>query len=281
MVKYYNINGQLVDAQSATVPVHDLGLIRGYGIFDYFLIKEGQPLFMDDYMSRFLNSADKMNLDLGLTRDKLKGQIFDLIEANAMKDAGMRLVATGGLSPDNYSPVQPSFMIMMNAAGGFPPTHYSEGTGLVSINYQRDIPEVKTTNYTMGIKMLGAVKKAGAVEVLYNDGSFLRESVRANIFIVTKDERILTPGKKILRGITRKQVLKIANQLFPVEEREVAVNELKEAKEVFITSSTKEVMPIVFVDDLQIGNGRPGPVTMKLAGLFKDAVEDYLAASVS
>ncbi len=281
MIQYYNINGQLVDAQSATVPIHDLGLIRGYGIFDYFLVEAGQPLFIDDYAERFLNSAKHMNLDIGLTSETLKEQIFNLIEANGLKDAGMRLLATGGLSPDNYAPVQPSFMIMMNPAGGFPATHYSEGTGLVSVNYQRDVPEVKTTNYTMGIRMLPAVKKAGAVEVLYNDGSLLRESVRANIFIVTKDERIVTPASKILRGITRKQVLKIAHQLFPVEEREVAVNELKDAKEVFITSSTKKVMPIVFVDDLQIGDGKPGPITKKLAGLFRNAVEDYLAAKVS
>jgi branched-chain amino acid aminotransferase len=281
MIQYCNINGRLVDAQSATVPVHDLGLIRGYGVFDYFLVEAGQPLFVDDYAARFLHSAQHMHLDIGLTHEQLKEQIFKLIEANGLKDAGMRLVVTGGVSPNNYEIVEPNFMMMMNEAGGFPETHYSQGTGLISINYQRDIPKVKTTNYSMGIKMLDAVKKAGAVEVLYNDGSFLRESVRANIFIVTKDERIVTPASKILMGITRKQILKIARSLFPVEEREVAVNELKDAKEVFITSSTKKVMPIVFVDDLQIGDGRPGPITRKLAGLFRNAVEDYLATAVS
>jgi branched-subunit amino acid aminotransferase/4-amino-4-deoxychorismate lyase len=281
MIQYHNINGRLVDASSAAVPVHDLGLIRGYGVFDYFLIEAGQPLFVDDYAARFLYSAQHMHLDIGLTHDQLKEQIFHLIEANGLKEGGMRLLATGGVSPNNFEPVQPNFMMLLNEAGGFPDTHYSKGAGLVSVNYQRDLPEVKTTNYTMGIKMLDAVKKAGAVEVLYHDGSFLRESVRANIFVVTRDERILTPASKILMGITRKQVLKIARSLFPVEEREVSVNELKEAKEVFITSSTKKVMPIVFVDDLQIGDGRPGAITKKLAGLFRNAVEDYLAAAVS
>jgi branched-chain amino acid aminotransferase len=196
MIQYCNINGRLVDAQSATVPVHDLGLIRGYGVFDYFLVEAGQPLFVDDYAARFLHSAQHMHLDIGLTHEQLKEQIFKLIEANGLKDAGMRLVVTGGVSPNNYEIVEPNFMMMMNEAGGFPETHYSQGTGLISINYQRDIPKVKTTNYSMGIKMLDAVKKAGAVEVLYNDGSFLRESVRANIFIVTKDERIVTPRFK-------------------------------------------------------------------------------------
>lgn len=281
MIQFYNINGRLVDAQNATVPVHDLGLIRGYGVFDYFLIEAGQPLFLDDYAARFLHSAKHMHLDIGLTHEQLKEQIFKLIEANGLKEGGMRLLATGGISPNNFEPTAPTFMMMVNKASGFPDTYYSQGAGLVSIDYQRDIPEVKTTNYSMGIKMLKAVKKAGAVEVLYHDGSFLRESVRANIFIVTQDERIVTPASKILMGITRKQVLKIARPLFPVEEREVALNELKEAREVFITSSTKKVMPIVFVDDLQIGDGRPGPITMKLAGLFRNAVEDYLAAVVS
>jgi len=279
MIKYYNINGRIVEAEKATVSVNDLGLIRGYGVFDYFLIEDGLPLFVDDYVTRFLNSAQSMHLDLKWNLDQLKEQIFQLIEANGLKDGGVRLVCSGGLSEDCYTPVDPGLMIMLYPARGFSRDKYTRGTGLVSIDYQRPIPEVKTTNYVMGIRMLDAVKKAGAVEVLFNDGSFVRESVRANIFIVTKDERIVTPGNKILKGITRKQVLKVAASHFPVEVRDVSVNELKDAKEVFISSSTKRVMPIVHIDDYQIGNGEPGPVYKKIAALFRASVEDYLSKS--
>ncbi len=279
MIKYYNINGQLVEKNQATVHVNDLGLIRGYGVFDYFLIESGQPLFIDDYVERFINSTNLMQLDLGLDQKSLKEKIFELIDANAVEDAGMRLVCTGGLSDDCYSPVEPSFMMMMYPVGGFSASKYIEGARLISVDYQRDFPEVKTTNYTMGIKVLKEVKKAGAVEVLYHDGSFVRESVRANIFIVTKDERIITPGNKILRGITRKQTTKVASKYFPLEEREVSVNELKEAKEVFITSSTKRIMPVVQIDDYQIGNGQPGAVTKKLGSLFRASVENYLQST--
>ncbi len=278
-MKYYYINGQLVDARQATVGVNDLGLIRGYGIFDYFLVEAGMPLFVDDYIERFLRSADKMHLELDLSRERLKEQVFQLIEANGMREAGIRLVATGGIADDCYTPAHPAFMMMMYKAGGFPSHIYSDGGRLISANYQRDIPDVKTTNYIMGIKMLREVRKAGAVEVLFSDGHFLRETVRANVFIVTKDDRIITPASKILYGVTRKQVLKAAKEHFIIEERDVAVNELKEAKEVFITSSTKRIMPIVQIDDLTIGEGRPGPVTKKVMALYKASVEAYLTIS--
>ncbi len=276
-MKYYNINGRLVDAREATIGVNDLGVIRGYGIFDYFLVEAGMPLFADDYISRFMNSADEMHLDFKLNREQLKEQIFQIIEANGMKEGGLRLVLTGGIAEDCYTPTDPSFMIMAYKKGGFSPALYSDGGRLISTHYQREIPKVKTTNYVMGIKMLREVRKAGAVEVLYYDGDFVRETVRANIFIVSKDERIATPDAKILEGVTRRQVLKAASRHFEVEQREVAVNELKEAQEVFITSSTKGVMPIVQIDGLTIGDGQPGPVTKKMMALFRQSVEDYLS----
>ncbi|MEL7121541.1 MAG: aminotransferase class IV [Bacteroidota bacterium] len=281
MVKYYNINGNLVPKEQAVLGVNDLGIIRGFGIFDYFLVHSKQPLFLDDYVARFFQSAEKVYLDLGINISQLKNRIYELIEANEMEEAGIRLVATGGYAADGYTPTQPHIMILQYPYSAPSPEKYEKGVKLLSMNFQREVPDVKTTNYANGIRMIPKLKEAGALEVLYHDGSFLRETVRANVFIITRDGRLITPSNKILYGITRKKVLEVSKDYFNIELREVALKELKQAKEVFITGSNKKVMPVVQVDDWVIGDGKPGEGYQKIAKLFEEYTTAYLALKQS
>ena len=281
MVKYYSINGKLVPKEQAVLGVNDLGIIRGFGIFDYFLVHSKQPLFIDDYIARFFQSAEKVHLDLGISIAQLKNQIYELIEANGIAEAGIRLVATGGYATDGYTPTQPHIMILQYPYSPPGPEKYEKGVKLLSMNFQREVPDVKTTNYANGIRMIPKLKEAGALEVLYHDGSFLRETVRANVFIITEDGRLITPASKILHGITRKKVLEVSKDHFKIELREVALKELKHAKEVFITGSNKKVMPVVQVDDWVIGDGKPGEGYRKIAKLFREYSASYLALKQS
>ena len=138
------------------------------------------------------------------------------------------------------------------------------------------MPEVKTINYLMGIRLIPELKRAGALEPLYHDGRHLRESVRSNFFLVMPDDTIVTPGREILFGITRKQLLAAAEPHFAIEEREVALEELRQAREAFVTGSNKAVMPVVRIDDQVFGNGRPGPVTQRLMELFEARSAQYV-----
>jgi len=274
MIQYSNINGQIVNASDASLKVNDLAILRGYGIFDYFLVREGLPMFVDDYMNRFFNSARLMLLEMAIMQSELKDQIHALIAANNMSNTGMRLVLTGGYADDGYTPISPNLLILQHPMPAIPST--DEGVKILLHGYQRELPEAKTINYLTGIRMLGEMKEKGAVEILYHDYGTIREAVRSNFFLVTQDDKVVTPNEQILWGITRKNVLTVANQHFEVEERKINVQELRFAKEAFITSTIKGVLPVVQVGEQIIGDGKVGEVSRKLAQLLEEYAKAYI-----
>jgi branched-subunit amino acid aminotransferase/4-amino-4-deoxychorismate lyase len=277
MIRFYSINGEQVPAESASLKVSDIGILRGYGIFDFFLARDGHPLFLEDYLDRFYHSADLAFLPLPSTKEQLKAQIYELLAVNEVSDAGVKLVLTGGYSADGYLPGDPNLLILLSP---LPPNAWEvsiNGIKLMSHNFQRDLPEVKTTNYTTGIRLQGAMVSVEAQDILYIDGESVRESPRSNFFIVKEDGTVVTQSEKVLIGITRKQVLAIAQELGKVEVRDLQASELATAKEAFLTSSTKGVMAVTKIDDLVIGDGKPGPVGQALQQGFLRMVSTYLA----
>ena len=278
MIKYYSVNGTLVPADAATLGVSDLAILRGYGMFDFFLVKNGRPLFLEDYLDRVEKSAAQLHLHLPVTREELSGQIMRVIRANGLPDASMRLVLTGGYAEDGYSPSVPNLLIMEYPFPHYPPSRYTQGVKLMLHEYQRTFPSAKSINYLVGIYLLPQQKAAGADDVLFHHNGLIYETTRANFFIVKQDGTIVTAADGILEGITRKKLLEVARRHFRVEERNLSMEELKTASEAFITSSTKRVMPVVQVGDVVIGDGKPGEVTHRLLDLLKAEEEAYIAA---
>ena len=174
-------------------------------------------------------------------------------------------------------PTSPNFIMLQYGSPSYPEAYFSEGVRLLSYHYQREYPRAKSINYLKGIAVLPELKAANAIEALYHDGKYFRETVRANFFIVTPDNKLVTPKDNILLGITRKNVIKKAKSIITVEEREVALEEIQTAKEAFLSSSTRGVMPVVLIDNQKIGDGMPGPVTRQLMTEFKRAKEEYIS----
>ncbi len=278
MIRYHMIDGALRPAQEASIHVTDLGLLRGYAIFDYLLVRQGQPLFLDDYLSRLLRSAELLRLSLPFSREQLRRQVTELVRANALREGGIRFLVTGGPSPDGYSPSStPTVLILAHPMPRFDPQVYTRGLKLLLHLYRRDIPEVKTTNYLIGIHQLPRLRAAGASEVLYHDGTYIYETTRSNFFIVKKDGTVVTPAEGVLQGITRKHVIQLAREAFEVELRPLALGELAEAAEAFVTSTIKRVAPVVQVADVVIGEGRPGPVAKRLREMLVELEAQYIA----
>ncbi len=257
---------------------HDLSILRGYGLFDFFLVRGFQPLFLEDYLDRFEASARFLRLPLPMERADIRQAIHRLIERNGRPDAAIRLVLTGGYSLDGYRPARPNFLILEHPYPERDERAYREGVRLLTFPYVRTFPTVKTTNYAVGIHQLPRLQRAGAMDVLFHQEGWFSETQRANFFIVTEEGVVATPGEGILRGVTRKQVLALARQRFPVEERPVHLEELKRAREAFLTSSTKGVLPVVQVDAVVIGEGRPGPCSQALGAAFDELVDAYVKA---
>jgi branched-chain amino acid aminotransferase len=278
MLLYHHINGALTDTHAAAIGLNDLGLLRGYGIFDFFLVKNKQPLFFQDYMDRFSRSADLLGLELPFSREDTYDHIQELLDANQLNDAAIRLVLTGGYADDSYTPSSPNYIIMQHPMPAVPEAYYTKGIKLMSYPFERELPEIKSTNYLTGIRIRNLLKQAGAPEVLYHNGASISESARSNFFIVTNEGVLVTPEEKILHGITRKQILHLAQDLqIPTETRTLLLSELPKAREAFLTSTTKGVLPVTQIDDITIGNGAPGPISQQLMQAFTDLVHSFIS----
>lgn len=261
------INHRFLYYEDAKLHVSDIGLQRGYGIFDYFIGMDGRIPFLEDYLDRFYGSAKMLNMEVPLERDMMKEKIAYLIQQNKLGISGIKLLLTGGYSEDLYSPSTPNFMIL-NIPITHQPGDFGEGVKLILLDYRRHIPEVKTTFYLPSIALFPKLKETGAVEVLYHHNGLISETTRANIFLVKKG-KLITPSLGVLRGITRKYVLQVSRDLMPVEEREVKLEELWESEEVFITGTSKHVAPVVEIEGRVIGNGKPGKITKAVSEAYE------------
>jgi branched-chain amino acid aminotransferase len=267
---YCTVNGNLFDATKATLGINDLALQRGYGIFDYFKILNGRPIFLEDHLDRFYRSAATMRLPVGFSKEAVKGMIHELIEINDIPDSGIKILLTGGYSTDGFRMGVPNLVITHAPL----PTYGSfqiNGIKVITHRHQRQLPEIKTIDYLMAVWLQPYLEERQAQDVIYHDGKLVTECPRSNIFIVTKDNRILTPAKNVLKGVIRKQLLNLEHR-YPVAEADLTLDDLYEATELFITSTTKNILPVIQVNDRLVGNGDPGPVTRSLASKLDELI---------
>ncbi|MBK8291973.1 MAG: aminotransferase class IV [Flammeovirgaceae bacterium] len=267
---YSFFNNQFLPTDKTFIHVSDLATQRGYGIFDFLKAVNGKPLFIDDYLDRFYRSAAFMRLEVSQSREELKKIIHELIGKNGLTDSGIKLILTGGYSPDGYELTTPNLIITLHALT-MPSAEYLEkGIKIITHEYVRDLPHVKSINYIMGVWLQNLVKEEKAADALYYLNGQVSEFPRCNIFIVRDDGVLVTPADRVLHGITRKNILSLSGKPYTIQEGTVSMQELLTAKEVFLTSTTKRIVPIVKVNEAVIGNGRPGPVTQHL---LKDLIQ--------
>lgn len=270
------VNGSFMPVEEASIGIQDLALIRGYGIFDFFRLAKGVPLFIDDHLHRFYQGASRVRLDPGIAQSELKDQIFELIQKNQMSESGIRIVLTGGVGGGPYGIGKPNLIITQEPISFPSKEKYEQGVKLITHEYLRDIPEVKTINYMTGIWLQEEVSRQKAFDVLYVFQGTVQELTRSNIYAVTSDEVLVTPKENMLHGITRKHLLDSVRKEIAVEERILTVEELKGARELFLTGTTKRVLPIVQIDESKIGTGKPGHTTHRLMQLFKELEMNYI-----
>ncbi|MDB4927293.1 aminotransferase class IV [Mucilaginibacter sp.] len=271
MSKYTIVNEEFLPAATASVLITDLAVQRGYGIFDFFKTIDGEPVFVEDHLDRFYNSAAAMRLPVDKSREELKSLLFTLIKKNGLLDSGIKITLTGGYSTDGYTLAKPNMIITQQ-----PLTINKElntrGIKLITHPHQRQLAEVKTLDYLMAIWLQPLIKQKGADDVLYHNHGMVKECPRANFFIVTQDNQVITSADKILKGIVRKQVLNLYIDGITIREKEISLEDLKQCKEAFITSSTKNILPVTEIDGQIIGNGHAGDVTIALAEKLKEFV---------
>ena len=268
------INGVVKKVSESFIGVNDIGLLRSYAVFDYFRTYNGKPFRIADHLIRFRNSARSLNLELKYSNDEVRSFILDLIEKSGINEVGVRLILTGGYASDGVSISEPNFIIITEDLPKYNDDIYKNGVKLISFEYQREVATSKTTDYMNAIRLAPNVTEAGAFDILYYFDRHVLELSRNNIFLV-KDSKLITPSDKILKGITRSFVLNLANDLgIKAVERTIQLDELASADEVFITGTTKRIVPVYQIDQIKYQN-IPGEITQKLSAEFNRRVEDF------
>lgn len=270
---YTYINGQLLLENDAKLLVTDLALQRGYGIFDFLKTVNGKPIFIEDYFNRFFNSAAEMQLEVGLDRTDLYQAVNALLEKNNIANSGLKIILTGGYSEDGYQITKPN-LIIVQTPFEYHAASFDKGLNLLSHNYQRQLPFVKTIDYLQAIRLQPLLKLKQADDLLYHHHGEVRECPRANIFII-KDQQVLTPISDILRGITRGKILGIHLDGVEIKEQDFTLDDLANADEAFISSSTKNILPVLSLDGKPIGKGKPGKITAALNEKLLEMIKNY------
>ena len=276
MNRYCFLNGEIMPLSEAKVGVEDIGLLRGYGIYDGLAGIDGKPFRFTDHFQRFLNGAHALNLNVPITEDSCQKKIIEILEKSDLKErANIRMILTGGqtIGGIEYEFEKPTFYMTAEKWEALPQELYENGAKLLTYNFLRELPEHKTINYIRAVNLQNWRKEEKAVEILYVHEGQVLECATSNICLV-KDKTIITPAENVLGGITLKVVLELAEESkYKIEKRLVYEEELKTADEVFITSSFKDIVPIVKIDNFMVGDGKIGPVTSDLMRQFAEYIK--------
>ena len=267
------VNGTWVHPDKASLSINDTAVLRSYSVFESLRTYDRRPFHLDDHLSRLFHSAELIDMDIPFSREDITGIVHEIIERNTYLHATIRILITGGESEDGVLPSgKPVLAILITPLGKRDMQRFARGYKLITTSLQRVSPEAKTTNYVAAVRALKEAARHGADDALFvNEQGHVLEATRSNFFIFRGDT-LVTARVGVLIGITRNVVLDLARGRFPIEERPILFAELAEAEEAFVTSSSKEIVPVVQIDDLVIGNGNPGPRTFELEQRFIEMI---------
>jgi branched-chain amino acid aminotransferase len=282
--RQYHVDGDLVPADAATVSVRDRGFMYGDAVFETLRAYGGDVFRWDDHAERLEGSAAAISLDHGLSDDDLKRRVDETLAANDLDDAYVKLSVTRGVQPGKLTPspdVDPTVVVQVKALprGGVGSDPIWDGPATLQTVKTRRIPDAalpsraKTHNYLNGILARLELRVSDADEAVMLDGDgHLAEGATSNLFFVD-EEALCTPSLDgpVLPGITRAAVLDIArDEGIPVREGAFTPDDLRGAREAFVTNTTWEVRPVATVDGIDVGGG---PVTTLFQRLYDERVE--------
>ena len=259
------LNGRILPLEDAAISPLDIGLLRGYAVFDLLRTVNGRPFLLAEHIRRLRSSAEKLGLAVSATDEEIAAAIDELLALNDHAEATVRLVLTGGVSPDGmgFDPATPTFFILTHELHEPVPSLYETGGALITERHSRELPEAKTTGYLTMLRHRARTAEAGALDLLYHDGERVFEAASASVYFVSGG-RIHAPADSVLWGTVGSLVLELAADDYEVVVGDVGLADALAADEAFLTSTTRGVVPIVRLDDAPVGDGTPGPVTRDL-----------------
>jgi branched-chain amino acid aminotransferase len=285
------VNGKISPADEAVVPVYDHGFLYGEGVYETLRTYNRMPFLYEKHVRRLRESAGHLRLDVPFDDNSLRGWIDDTVAAAGTPgEAYIRLLLTRGvgeLSYDVTATPTPSLVIIVKPFEEPPARVFTDGIriSLVSIirNHPGSVnPIIKSNNLlNNALAMQEAHRKGGEEALMCNYRGELSECAQSNFFMV-RDGVALTPKSEsgLLEGVTRGFLFDVGRDAgVRVEEATLFPADLDSAQEAFITGSTRELSPVVRIDDRVIGDGRPGPITRTLLDGFRKKAQELSPAA--
>lgn len=282
-----NINGKISPAEEAKVPVLDRGFLYGDSVYEVTLTYDGVPFLMQEHLDRLWDSASKIEMHLKYSQKDIVNEVDKTLKAFGSKRVYIRIIITRGegeigldpnLSDDN------NLVIIVKELPENPKWWYEKGVEMIIADTRRlpkkvlD-PNLKSGNYLSNVMAHHQAKKQGAFDaILLNMKGYVTEGTTNNIWMV-KNDVVITPPLEagLLEGITRRTLLDIGRQNgIKMVEDNFTPDELKSAQEAFLTSSTREIVPIIKIDEELIGEGKPGSMYMKLHQIYRNFVRQSI-----
>jgi branched-chain amino acid aminotransferase len=274
------IDGNFYDQAEAKISVFDHGLLYGDGVFEGIRFYNDRVFRFDEHIDRLWHSSRAIALEIPMSKTELVAATLETIRQNDLHDGYIRLIVTRGtgslgLSPDSCR--RASVIIIAATIALYPEDLYHKGLTMITCSTRRTSPaalspRVKSLNYLNNILAKLEAQNAGAGEgLMLNEQGYVSECTGDNIFIVRNDQ-ISTPhlNSGILEGVTRDVVFEIAQKLqIHAKECELSKYDVYTADECFLTGTAAEVIPAVQLDRRLIGNGQPGPITLKFIDSFR------------
>lgn len=282
-----NVNGVLSDAAHATISVLDHGFLYGEGVYEVLRTYEGRLFLFDRHMRRLRASASRLQLEIATPDAEFERRCVETMRAAGLgvpgADAYVRVLVTRGVGEISYDPGAcgaPSIVVIAKPHVDAPASAYTDGVRVALVDVVRNHPAtvnplIKSNNLLNNALGAQEAMRRGAFEgVMRNYRGEIVECTTANIFVV-RDGIVTTPplDAGLLGGLTREFLIEVAAQHgIVIREGILHDADLIGADEAFLSSTTRELVPITRVDDHTIGTGRPGPLTQQLLQAFRDAV---------
>jgi D-alanine transaminase len=270
------LNGSYMPLSEARVPVLDRGFIFGDGVYEVIPVYSRRPFRLEGHLQRLDGSLEGIRLPAPHTHAQWTEIIRELVRRSPYEDQSLYLQVTRGVAKRDHAfpkNVPATVFLMSNALSTPAPEAVSQGVAAITAADNRWLScDLKTIALLPNVLLRQLAVDAGAMEALLLRDGHLTEGAASNIFVV-KDGVLLSPPKSrlILPGITYDLILELAHAHgIPCEVREVSEAEVRSGQELWLTSSTREVLAITTLDGSQVGDGKPGPVFRQMYALFQE-----------
>ena len=278
------LNGKMVPQEEAVISVFDHGFLYGDGVFEGIRAYNGRVFRLVEHIRRLYESAHSILLPIPLSREEMIQAVVDTVNANKLRDAYIRLVISRGIGDLGMDPRKckhSQVIIIADKITLYPKELYEEGLNVITVATRRNIaealePKIKSLNYLNNIHAKIEANRAGVLEaIMLTNQGYICEGTGDNIFIYRRGELLTPPAYLgILEGITREAIIELAKQEgIPLREVPFTRHDLYVSDECFLTGTAAEVIPVIEVDQRQIGDGKPGPVTGRLIELFRNLTQ--------